>query len=60
MNVSELSALSKKKTKFIIGLMSGTSVDGVDTVLAKIDYSGIKTKIKQLGFLTYYLPKTNP
>jgi len=49
-------ATSQKKTKYIIGLMSGTSVDGVDVALTKIANSGVKTKVKQLGFLTYPYP----
>lgn len=49
--------LSEKKNKFVIGLMSGTSVDGVDVVLIQIQGNGIKTKIEQLGFITYPFPK---
>ena len=36
--------------------MSGTSLDGVDAVLVEVSGSGIKTKIKQLGFITYPFP----
>ncbi len=57
MNIHELSILSNKKTKNVIGLMSGTSVDGVDTVLLKITGSGVNTKIEQLAFITYPFPK---
>lgn len=46
-----------KKIKFVIGLMSGTSVDGVDVVLIEINGSGVKTRLNQLGFITYPFPK---
>ena len=57
MNLTSLSLLSKKKTKNVIGLMSGTSIDGVDAVLTRITGNGVNTKIKQLGFITYPFPK---
>lgn len=37
--------------------MSGTSIDGVDVVLTHISGNGTKTKINQLGFLTYPFPQ---
>jgi anhydro-N-acetylmuramic acid kinase len=57
MNLTSLSLLSKKKTKNVIGLMSGTSIDGVDAVLTQITGNAVNTKIKQLGFITYPFPK---
>src|SRR3989339_424369 len=54
MKLKELNNLSLKKRKYIIGLMSGTSVD---VVLTNINGNGIKTRIKQLGFITYPFPK---
>ncbi len=40
-----------------VGLMSGTSLDGIDAVLCEITGKGKTTKVKQLAFETYPLPK---
>lgn len=40
-----------------IGLMSGTSLDGVDTALCNITGSGLDTKIELVGFETYAMPE---
>ena len=39
-----------------VGLMSGTSLDGVDAVLCEINVSGLSTQIKELAFETYPFP----
>lgn len=49
----ELLWLKHKDPKKVIGLMSGTSIDGIDACLAEISGSGIYTKIKILAFETY-------
>ena len=41
---------------YAVGLMSGTSLDGVDAVLAKINGSGLDTRIEMIGFNTYAIP----
>lgn len=47
--------LTKKKRK-IIGLISGTSADGIDACLVEIDSSRPDLKIKELGFETWPYP----
>ena len=42
--------LAQKGTKKVIGLMSGTSVDGVDAALVQIQGHGLDTQIELLAF----------
>ncbi len=46
-----------KPTKIAIGLMSGTSQDGVDTVILQIKGKGNATKIHVIDFETYSYPR---
>ena len=46
--------LWNKSSRLVVGLMSGTSADGIDAVLTRITGSGLTTKAEQLGF--YFLP----
>ncbi|MCX8057375.1 MAG: anhydro-N-acetylmuramic acid kinase [Ignavibacteria bacterium] len=55
--MKRLSELQNKKKKLVIGLMSGTSIDGIDAALIQINGNGIKTRIKKLFFKTYPYPK---
>ncbi len=54
--MDQLMSLFNKKTRLVIGLMSGTSVDGIDAALVEIEGSGIFTKLRQLDFITLPFP----
>ena len=51
-NIEKLYALARKPVRHIIGLMSGTSMDGLDVALVRIEGSGSRTKIALLNYKT--------
>jgi len=51
-NLQQLFTIAQKKEKIIIGLMSGTSLDGLDVALCSFSGSGMQTKFKLLEFET--------
>lgn len=51
MKYKDLSVIRNKESRYIIGLMSGTSADGIDAVLTQISGYGREIKVKQLDFL---------
>jgi len=55
--MKKLFALSNKNEKYVIGLMSGTSVDGIDSVLVKITGNYTNTKVEELAFENYPFDK---
>ena len=55
--MNNIAGIAAKKSRVIIGLMSGTSHDGVDAVVAMIAGAGANTRVKLLGHSHMPYPK---
>jgi anhydro-N-acetylmuramic acid kinase len=57
-NLQKLFNIAQKITKTGIGLMSGTSLDGLDIALCSFTGSGLQTRFKLLQFITIPYPQS--
>jgi len=51
-----LQAYAEKPVRYVVGLMSGTSVDGVDAALVRLSGTGRDTRAELIGFTTIPFP----
>lgn len=54
--IGRLLHIVNKPSRLVIGLMSGTSVDGIDAVLVRIEGHGDNAKVEPIAFRSYPFP----
>jgi anhydro-N-acetylmuramic acid kinase len=54
--IERMTPIWRKERRRVVGLMSGTSADGVTAVVAEIAGSGVDTRVEISGFRTYPYP----
>ncbi|MDR3590045.1 MAG: anhydro-N-acetylmuramic acid kinase [Negativicutes bacterium] len=54
--MERLLRIYRKKERLVAGLMSGTSLDGIDVALVRISGSGVASKVRQVAFQTIPFP----
>lgn len=58
--MQEFIELLKKDNKLVIGLMSGTSVDGIDAAIVEVTGHGLETEVDLIAFETFRFPTGVP
>ena len=58
--MQEFIELLKKNKKLVIGLMSGTSIDGIDTAIVEVTGYGLETEVDLIAFETFPFPSSVP